>query len=97
MSDMSINQLLPSIGAGADKAAAGNNPGNAFDAVLTDAFNKVASLQNEADKAIAGLANGGEITDAVIAMEKADMSFSVMVEVRNKLISAYEDVMRIQV
>jgi flagellar hook-basal body complex protein FliE len=97
MSDMMINDLMSSGGALANKTAGAKNPGNAFDAVLTDAFNKVASLENEADKAIASLSQGGEISDAVIAMEKADMSFSVMIEVRNKLVSAYEDIMRIQV
>jgi flagellar hook-basal body complex protein FliE len=95
---MRINDIQSSAGSGIGRAAGETkNTGNAFDAVLTDAFNKVTSLQNEADKAIAGLTQGGEIADAVIAMEKADMSFSVMVEVRNKLISAYEDIMRIQV
>ncbi|MBI4764735.1 MAG: flagellar hook-basal body complex protein FliE [Deltaproteobacteria bacterium] len=43
------------------------------------------------------LAGGGDISSAVIAMEKADFSFQVMIEVRNKLISAYEEIMRLQV
>jgi flagellar hook-basal body complex protein FliE len=97
MSDMRINDLLPSAGSAAGKAAGGVSPGNGFGAVLTDAFNNVASLQNDADKAIAGLTQGGEIADTMIAIEKADMSFSMMVEVRNKLVSAYEEIMRIQV
>ncbi len=69
----------------------------AFGAVLQDAIGKVASVQKEADTAIKELASGGDITQAVLAMEKADMSFQLMVEVRNKLIGAYEEVMRMQV
>lgn len=69
----------------------------AFSSVLNDAIGKVAEMQSEAEKAIKDLASGGDVTHAVIAMEKADMSFQVMVEVRNKLLSAYEEIMRMQV
>jgi flagellar hook-basal body complex protein FliE len=69
--------------------------GENFEALLKEAVNKVNSVQNEAEKAIQELANGGDITSAVIAMEKADLSFQIMTQVRNKLISAYEEVMRL--
>jgi flagellar hook-basal body complex protein FliE len=71
--------------------------GENFETVLKDAVNKVNTVQNEAEKAIQELAGGGDISSAVIAMEKADLSFQVMIEVRNKLISAYEEIMRLQV
>lgn len=71
--------------------------GEGFEAVLKDAVTKVNSVQNEAEKAIQELSNGGDISSAVIAMEKADVSFQLMIEVRNKLISAYEEMMRLQI
>ncbi|QWR77778.1 flagellar hook-basal body complex protein FliE [Candidatus Magnetomonas plexicatena] len=71
--------------------------GGGFDTVLKDALTKVNNIQKEADKAIEDLASGGDINNAVLAMEKADMSFQIMQEVRNKLLSAYEEVMRMQV
>ena len=71
--------------------------GDNFETLLKDAVHKVNTVQNEAEKAIQELASGGDITNAVIAMEKADLSFQVMIEVRNKLISAYEEIMRLQV
>jgi len=71
--------------------------GGGFDSVLKDAVGKVSEIQNEAEKAVQELASGGDITQAVVAMEKADLSFQVMVEVRNKLLSAYEEIMRMQV
>ncbi|OGP50550.1 MAG: flagellar hook-basal body complex protein FliE [Deltaproteobacteria bacterium RBG_13_43_22] len=71
--------------------------GENFEALLKDAVGKVNTVQNEAEKAIQELSGGGDISNAVIAMEKADLSFQVMIEVRNKLISAYEEIMRLQV
>lgn len=68
-----------------------------FDAVMQEALGKVSEIHNQAEQAIEELARGGDITRAVIAMEKADMSFQVMVEVRNKLLAAYEEIMRMQV
>jgi flagellar hook-basal body complex protein FliE len=37
------------------------------------------------------------VTSAIIAMEKADMTFQTMVEVRNRLIDAYQEVMRMSI
>lgn len=76
---------------------AANESGENFEVLLKEAVNKVNSVQNDAEKAIQELAGGGDISSAVIAMEKADLSFQVMIEVRNKLISAYEEIMRLQV
>ena len=76
---------------------AAKESGENFETLLKEAVNKVNTVQNDAEKAIQELAGGGDISSAVIAMEKADLSFQVMVEVRNKLISAYEEIMRLQV
>ena len=96
MSDMKITGSLVSQNAmqvkPGQKAAEGG-----FEAVLKDAIGKVSEMQGEAEKGIQQLASGGDVTQAIIAMEKADMSFQVMVEVRNKLLTAYEEIMRMQV
>ncbi|OGW55961.1 MAG: flagellar hook-basal body complex protein FliE [Nitrospirae bacterium RBG_13_43_8] len=73
------------------------NSGKGFDKVMQEAITTISQIQNEADKAVKDLASGGELTQAIVAMEKADMSFQLMVEVRNKLLSAYEEIMRMQV
>jgi flagellar hook-basal body complex protein FliE len=96
MSDLSIN----GIGAGISKLqenAGGKEVTGGFDAVFKDAIGKVTEMQGEAEKGIKELASGGDVTQAIIAMEKADMSFQVMVEVRNKLLTAYEEIMRMQI
>jgi flagellar hook-basal body complex protein FliE len=71
--------------------------GKSFDSVINEAMSKVSQVQEDVEKAVNELATGGDITSAILAIEKADMSFQLMVEVRNKLISSYEEVMRMQV
>ena len=65
-----------------------------FFSQLQTAFNQVEQLQTEADQQIAGLLNGqGEdIHKAMIAVEKANLSFQLMMQVRNKIVQAYEEV-----
>ncbi len=68
-----------------------------FNNLVTEAMEMLSKAQNNADSAVKELASGGDITHAIIMMEKADMSFQLMVEVRNKLLNAYDEVMRMQV
>jgi flagellar hook-basal body complex protein FliE len=71
--------------------------GKNFDDVINDALSKVSEVQNNVDKAVNELSKGGDITSAILAVEKADMSFQLMVEIRNKLVSTYEEIMRMPV
>lgn len=72
--------------------------GKAFGDVLKESINKVDSLQKEADQAVQEMVSGsGDIHNAMIALEKANISFQTMMQVRNKIVSAYEEVMRMQV
>lgn len=67
--------------------------------MLKESVEKVNSLQKQADAAIDDLVvgNSKDIVQTMIMMEKADTSFRLMVQVRNKIIQAYEEVMRMQV
>ena len=99
MSDLPIKDIGNNIGAGdisKNKPAEGE-AGNNFESVINEALNKVSQVQEDVEKAVNELATGGDITSAVLAVEKADMSFQLMVEVRNKLISTYQEIMRMQV
>lgn len=70
----------------------------AFEKLLDETIGKVAGLQKEADRAIEELASGsGDIMQAILAIQKAELSFQTMVEVRNKLLNAYEELMRMQI
>ena len=70
-----------------------------FGAVLKGTIDQVNKVQREADQAIQELATGNEkdIHQTMIALEKATVSFQLMMQVRNKIISAYEEIMRMQV
>ncbi|HDH05518.1 MAG TPA: flagellar hook-basal body complex protein FliE [Nitrospirae bacterium] len=99
MSDLPIKDIGSAIGSGdiaKTKAIEGETGGN-FESVINEALNKVSQVQEDVEKAVNELATGGDITTAVLAIEKADMSFQLMVEVRNKLISTYQEIMRMQV
>ncbi len=73
--------------------------GNSFGSVLKDAIMDINKLQTDADKAIAKvqLEDAGSIHEAMIALEKAGISFQVMMQVRTKILDAYQEIMRMQV
>lgn len=100
MTDFSIKDIGKNIGSGdiTQIKSAKNESGTSFDSVINDALNKVSQVQADVEKAVNQLATGeGDITDAVLAIEKADMSFQLMVEIRNKLLTTYEEVMKMPV
>jgi len=73
--------------------------GKDFEALLTDSIKEVNNLQLEADKAIQELAAGKKenVHATMIAIEKASISFQMMMQVRNKIVEAYNEIMRMQV
>jgi len=73
--------------------------GKSFGDVLTDAIGEVQRLQSEADTTIKKLVAGEikDVTEAMVAVEKADVAFQTMMVVRNKIVQAYEEIMRMQV
>src|SRR5687767_9038592 len=92
-----IQPVIPSQKPGASEGATG---GGSFAQALGDALKEVDGLHKEADKQINGLAlkaDGVTPHDAMIAIEKADMAFQMMNQIRSKIIRAYEEVMRTQV
>src|SRR3989442_1321818 len=73
--------------------------GSSFGDVLLDALNEANRLQSSADAAIQGLAagDGGQVTEVMTAVEKADLAFRTLMQVRNKLVDAYEELMRLRI
>ncbi|NIA14325.1 MAG: flagellar hook-basal body complex protein FliE [Nitrospiraceae bacterium] len=70
-----------------------------FKDVLQEAVGEVQRLQNEADTTIRQLVAGEikDVTQTMVAVEKADVAFRTMMTVRNKVVAAYEEIMRMQV
>ena len=70
-----------------------------FGNMLARSLNDANRLKLEADEAVENLAAGKQkdIHATMIALEKADVAFQLLMQVRNKIISAYETIMRTQV
>jgi flagellar hook-basal body complex protein FliE len=75
-------------------------PQNSFQSVLKSSVDTVNSTQQQASS-LASAFEAGEpnidLANVMVAMQKANVSFQAMVQVRNKLVSAYQEVMNMQV
>ena len=65
---------------------------------LRNAMDQVGQLQSEADAKVTTLLNGNgqDVHSAMIAVEKANLAFEMMVQVRNKIVQAYQQVSGMQ-
>ncbi|MEL7024023.1 MAG: flagellar hook-basal body complex protein FliE [Pseudomonadota bacterium] len=71
-----------------------------FGKLLTQSVSAVAELQSEAGAAASAYERGDEgadLTQVMISMQKASLSFQAMTEVRNKLVTAYQEIMNMPV
>jgi flagellar hook-basal body complex protein FliE len=71
----------------------------AFRSLLENAIAGVESARVTADTQVQAFLNGdgGELHTAALAAQKAEMSFELFVQVRNKVVQAYQEVMRMQI
>ena len=75
-------------------------PGVDFAQVLQNSIAQVNQTQQQAEGMAANFAAGdgnANLHEVMIALQKANVSFQEMVQVRNKLVTAYHDVMNMQV
>ena len=72
--------------------------GSDFQDLLHGLVDEVDSLQKNADASIEGLVTGEttDIHDVTIKMEEAGIAFDLMMEIRNKLLEAYQQIIKIQ-
>ena len=72
--------------------------GPGFSELLSGAIQKVDALQGQADGEAQRLAlGGGNLHETAIALEKADVALRVLTRVRNKVVEAYQEIMRMNV
>lgn len=86
----------PLAGAGATAAA----PQADFAQALKNSLSQVSAAQDKADQMGQKFAMGDDtvsLSDTMIAMQKANIDFQAAVQVRNKLVSAYHEIMNMQV
>jgi flagellar hook-basal body complex protein FliE len=72
---------------------------DSFGQVLRDAITTTNDLQKQSSQEIKKLMSGEtqDLHETMIAMQKADVSFQMMMAVRNKLVQAYQEILRMQV
>ncbi len=111
MSDMNVQNLLAQMRAmeaqAAAKPANTNSIENAqqvektdFSTVLKDSIDAVNATSKQASKLADAFEKGDSdvsLAELMISMEKASVSFKAMTQVRNKLLSAYQDIMNMPV
>lgn len=107
MDTQGIDQMLSVLRATAAQAggrateAQGAPAGGAdFARILQNSIAQVNQTQQEAEGLAAKFAAGdgnAKLHDVMISLQKANISFQEMVQVRNKLVSAYHDVMNMQI
>ena|SRR5579883_16343 len=73
-------------------------PATPFAGVFRSMMSETQALEQKANDAVTGLMNGSgvELHDAMIATQKADMSFELALQVRNKAVAAYQQMMSMQ-
>lgn len=93
-------KLMPVSSMNAEKSTAVSQTGDKnFGEFLTEALGEVNQLQNNSAKASFDLAAGKlqDVSQVTIAAEKASIAIQLTMQVRNKMIDAYQEVMRMQV
>jgi len=84
----------------ADTSVATQPGGADFSTVLKASLSQVNNAERSAEQlmqAFSAGAPGVHLHDAMMAMQKANVSFQAAVQVRNKLVSAYQDIMNMQI
>lgn len=107
MNSGSIDQLLAQMRTAAaiagnrpSAAAAGTNRNEGFAEALKGAVNRTNETQQQARTMARNFELGApdaQLHDVMISLQKANISFQQMVQVRNRLVSAYQEIMNMQV
>ncbi len=94
-----IGTAIPAAGgAAASPAAAGAAAPGAFADSLKKLVTSVEAAETTANETVSSMLQGdAEVHDAMIALQRADLSLQFTVQVRNKLVQAYNEIMRMPV
>ncbi len=105
--DVQFNRLMMDMRAMQTEAMVRNQPAPAgaedapaFSELLGQAISKVNETQQNADQLAAAFEMGQgsvDLTEVMVASQKASVSFQALTQVRNKLVQAYQDIMQMSV
>jgi len=95
MSDFKVYNDIPRM---MPTPAAPKQAGTSFGKMLGEAIQQVNEVEKGSqDELQKYLSNDSDLHSVMIALEKADLSFQVMMQVRNKFVQAYQEIMKSQV
>jgi|ERR1700730_7320398 len=89
----SISSVTPASGAGAAPSGEGSDFLATLDTMMNQARGTPTDYETQVTQLLQG--NGQDLHSAMIAVEKADLSFQLMMQVRNKIIAAYQTISQI--
>ena len=94
-----ILPLKPSEPTATSPISSAQPAGDSFASMLGKMVNEVSAEQNNAMQSVRAVQGGQGVPlhQAVISMEEANVSFQLMVEVRNRLLDAYQEIMKMQI
>ena len=102
MSDFTVYNNIPRVMPSASAPKAGGTAGAGGPSSFGNLLNEAIQQVNDVEKGSQGelqkfLSNESDLHSVMISLEKADLSFQMMMQVRNKIVSAYQELMKSQV
>jgi len=99
MRDITLQSGLKTLSKGAESRASKEASEGAFLDILKNSVLEVDASQKDADIAVSEMVAGDKknVHETMIRLEKADIEFKLMMKVRNKIIDAYKEVMRMNI
>jgi flagellar hook-basal body complex protein FliE len=93
-----VSNFVGSVGAEAGSSAATNKSTTPFAGMFRSMVEQTSALDQKASETVTGLLSGQgvDIHEAMIATQKADMAFELALQVRNKAVAAYQQMMGMQ-
>jgi flagellar hook-basal body complex protein FliE len=93
-----ITSIQPAAMPASPTASPSKSAGGSFQSVLSDAIGRVEQFQQNSQNAIGKFLSGEdeEVHKVALATQQAELSFDLFLQVRSKVISAYQEVMRMQ-
>jgi flagellar hook-basal body complex protein FliE len=98
-SELRVAQEMKANGMQQAASEVGEAGGSSFSEMLKSSVNKVNEMQTQSDQAIGELVAGRSknIHETMLTIERADTSLKLAMQVRNKILDAYREIMRMQV
>jgi flagellar hook-basal body complex protein FliE len=100
MNSINLNPVTqPTAPSPAGASQRASEAGSSFKDLLLKSINDVNSAQQQADSAVESLMTGGDVDPAAVltAVEKADLAFRLMMQMRNKVMTTYQEIKDIRI